>query len=74
MRAQNPELTHAAPVLLGSTRKTRLTSFGEIELRGPVGALAVVHGVHVAGVLVGPRVQSDAVSLEGLQRLCVFKI
>lgn len=51
-----------------------LTSFSEVELRSPVGALTVIDMLHVAGVLVWSPVQSEAVSLVRLQRLCVFKI
>lgn len=50
-----------------------LTSFHEIELRAPIGALAVVGMLHVAGVLVWSCVQSDAVSPVGLQRLCLCR-
>lgn len=50
----------------------RLTSFGEVELCGPVGALTVVHVLHVAGVLVRSSVQGEAVSLERLQSSWVF--
>lgn len=47
----------------------RLTSFGEVELRGPVGALTVVDALHVTGVLVQSSVQHEAVSCQGLQGL-----
>lgn len=50
----------------------RLTSFGEVELCGPIGALTVVHMLHVAGVLVWSSVQGEAVSLERLQSSWVF--
>lgn len=50
----------------------RLTSFGEVELRGSVGAFAVVNTLHVAGVLVWSNVQSEAVSRLGLQGLWVL--
>lgn len=51
----------------------RLTSFGEVEPRGPVGALAVVDALHVASVLVRSSVQGEAVSRERLQGLCVLR-
>lgn len=51
----------------------RLTSLGEVKLRGSIGALAVVNALHVAGVLVWSSVQSEAVSCEGLQGLWVLR-
>lgn len=50
-----------------------LTSFSEVELRGSVGALAVVDALHVTGVLVRSSVQGEAVSREWLQGLCVLR-
>lgn len=51
----------------------RLTSFSEVELRGSVGALAVVNALQVTRVLVWSSVQSEAVSGEGLQGLWVLR-
>lgn len=52
--------------------RRRLTSLSEVELCGPIGALTVVHVLHVAGVLVRSSVQGEAVSLERLQSSWVF--
>lgn len=56
-----------------SRHSSRLTSLAEVELRGSVGALAVVHTLHVAGGLVWTSVQREAVSRLGLQGLWVLR-
>lgn len=50
----------------------RLTSFQEVELRGPVGALAVVDALQVAAVLVWTHVHRQGVSSVRLQRFQIF--
>lgn len=63
----------SSEVCLGSRVALWLTSFHEVELCAPVGAFAVVDGLHVARVVVWPCVQSDIVFLVRLQSFWVFQ-
>lgn len=57
------------PAWTAMLERVELTAFQEVNVRPPIGALAVVDLLHVAGVLIGSGVQDDAVSSVWLQRL-----